>query len=84
MKKISSFLFGSASTLGFAEAIGIHPETVDQIQSVPVDSTDAIISIIGGAVSTIIIQLLKRWWQKQDHKKSDQSSLELKKDPNSS
>jgi phosphate/sulfate permease len=83
MKKISSFLFGSASTFGLAEAIGIHPEVADQMQSAPVDSTDAIISIIGGAVSTIIVQLLKRWWQKQDHKKSDQSSLELNKGSNS-
>ena len=74
MKKISSFLFGSASTLSIAETIGIHPEVVDQMQSTPVDSTDAIISVIGGAVSTIVVQLLKRWWQKKDLKNQIHSS----------
>ena len=69
MKNISTFLIGTASTMGMAESIVTKPEVVDSVQNIPVDSTEAIISVIGGAISTIIIALLKRWWKKIDEKR---------------
>ena len=69
MKNITSFLIGTASTMGLAETIGIQPEIVDVAQNIPVDSTEALLSVIGGTISTIIIALLKRWWKKIDDKR---------------
>jgi hypothetical protein len=69
MNKISSFLVGTLSTLGLAESLGLQPETFDAAQSLPIDSPEAVISVIGGAISTIIVTLLKRWWKKLDEKK---------------
>jgi len=69
MKNISSFLIGTASTMGMAESIGIQPEILDAAQSIPVDSTEAMISVVGGTISTIIIAFLKRLWSKKDRKR---------------
>ncbi len=69
MKNIPSFLIGTASTMGIAESIGIQPEVLDVAQSIPVDSTEAMVSVIGGTISTIIIAFLKRLWSKKDRKR---------------
>ena len=69
MKNISSFLIGTASTLGIEESIVTHPDVLDAVQNIPLDSTEAIISVIGGAISTIIIAFLKRWWKKIDERR---------------
>ena len=70
MKNIPSFLIGTASTMGIAESIGIQPDTLDAAQSIPVDSTEAIISVIGGTISTIVIAILKRLCAKKDRKQN--------------
>lgn len=69
MRNISSFLIGTASTMGMAESIGIQPEVFDAAQSIPVDSPEAILSVVGGTISTIIIAILKRIWSKKDRKR---------------
>ncbi len=69
MKNISSFLVGTISTMGMAESIGIQPEIIDSAQSLPVDSLEAILSLIGGTISTIIIALLKRRWIRREEKR---------------
>ncbi|WP_421918875.1 hypothetical protein [Marinifilum sp.] len=69
MNKISSFLVGTLSTMGLAESLGLQPETLDAVQTLPIDSPEAVVSVIGGAISTIIVTLLKRWWKKLDEKK---------------
>ncbi|RZT91014.1 hypothetical protein EV201_3378 [Ancylomarina subtilis] len=69
MKNISSFLIGTASTMGMAESIGIQPDVLDAAQSIPLDSTEAMVSVVGGTVSTIVIALLKRLWSKKDRKR---------------
>jgi hypothetical protein len=68
MKNISSFLVGTLSTMGMVESIGIQPEIIDAAQSVPVDSLEAILSLVGGTISTIIIALLKRRWNRRAEK----------------
>jgi len=78
MKNISSFLIGTASTMGMAESIGIQPEILDAAQSIPVDSTEAMISIVGGTISTIIIAFLKRLWSKKDRKRDRNRTREPK------
>jgi len=69
MKNIPSFLIGTASTMGIAESIGIQPDVLDAAQSIPLDSTEALVSVVGGTVSTIVIALLKRLWAKKDRKR---------------
>ena len=69
MKNLSSFLIGTVSTMGMAESIVTQPEILDVSQNVPLDSTEAIVSVIGGAISTIIIAFLKRWWKKIDERR---------------
>ena len=69
MKNMSSFVVGTLSTMGMAESIGIQPEIIDTAQSVPVDSLEAILSLIGGTISTIIIALLKRRWRRREEKR---------------
>ena len=69
MKNISSFLIGTASTMGMAESIGIQPDVLDAAQNIPVDSTEAILSVVGGTVSTIVVAFLKRLWSKKDRKR---------------
>ena len=69
MNKISSFIVGTLSTMGVAESLGMTSQTVDAVQSTPVDSVEAIISVLGGAISTIIVTILKRWWKKLDARK---------------
>ena len=76
MKNISSFLIGTASTMGMAESIGIQPEILDAAQSIPVDSTEAMISVVGGTISTIIIAFLKRLWSKKDRKRDRNKTRE--------
>ncbi|WP_372639457.1 hypothetical protein [Ancylomarina sp.] len=69
MKNIPSFLIGTASTMGIAESIGIQPDVLDAAQSLPLDSTEAMVSVVGGTVSTIVIALLKRLWAKKARKR---------------
>lgn len=69
MKNLSSFLIGTVSTMGMAESIVTQPEVLDASQNISLDSTEAIISVIGGAISTIIIAFLKRWWKKIDERR---------------
>ncbi|MCZ4693799.1 hypothetical protein DWB61_09700 [Ancylomarina euxinus] len=69
MKNIPSFLIGTASTMGIAESIGIQPDVLDAAQSLPLDSTEAMVSVVGGTVSTIVIALLKRLWTKKERKR---------------
>lgn len=69
MKNISSFVVGTLSTMGMAEFIGIQPEIIDAAQLVPVDSLEAVLSLIGGTISTIIIALLKRRWRRREEKR---------------
>ncbi len=69
MKNISSFLIGTASTMGMAESIGIQPDVLDAAQNIPVDSTEAILSVVGGTVSTIVVAFLKRLWSRKDRKR---------------
>ena len=69
MKNIPSFLIGTASTMGIAESIGIQPDVLDAAQSIPLDSTEALVSVVGGTVSTIVIALLKRLWAKKERKR---------------
>jgi hypothetical protein len=69
MKNIPSFLIGTASTMGIAESIGIQPDVLDAAQSLPLDSTEAMVSVVGGTVSTIVIALLKRLWEKKARKR---------------
>jgi len=74
MNKISSFLVGTLSTMGVAESLGLQIETIDAAQTVPIDSPEAIISVIGGAISTIIVCILKRWWKKLDERKKQSNT----------
>lgn len=77
MKNISSFLIGTASTMGMAESIGMQTEVLDAAQNIPVDSTEAVISVVGGTISTIIIAFLKRLWSKKDRKRDRNRTREF-------
>lgn len=52
-----------------AESFGTQPELLHATQSINMDSKEAVISVIGGAISTIIVALLKRWWKKLDERR---------------
>ncbi|MGQ1908180.1 hypothetical protein ACT3CE_00185 [Marinifilum sp. RC60d5] len=73
MKNITSFAVGTLSTIGMAESLGLHPEVVDAAQSMPIDSLEAIVSLIGGTISTVIIALLKRRWKRREERRKKRS-----------
>lgn len=63
MKNIGNFLIGSLSSLGVAEAI---PDTIQAASEAPVgviDSVEALVSLLSGILSTIVIAWLKRKWE---------------------
>ena len=64
MKAIGNFLIGSLSSLGVSAAL---PETVATAEGLPptvVDSLEALISLISGLLSAILVAWLKRKWEK--------------------
>lgn len=65
MKNIGNFLIGSLSSLGVAQAI---PDTVQTASNVPisvVDSIEALVSLLSGILSALLIAWLKRKWEKK-------------------
>nr|WP_320118666.1 hypothetical protein [uncultured Marinifilum sp.] len=73
MKNITSFTVGTLSTMGMAESLGFHPEVIDAAQAMPIDSLEAILSLIGGTFSTVIIALLKRRWKRREERRKKRS-----------
>jgi len=66
MKNIGNFLIGTLSSLGVSAAL---PDTVNATASVVpstvVDSIEALISLISGILSAILVAWLKRKWEKK-------------------
>jgi len=65
MKNFGNFLIGSLSSLGMAAAI---PETaqaaVDNSTTV-INSVEALISLVTGLLSTLLVAWIKRKWDKK-------------------
>ena len=65
MKNIGNFLIGSLSSLGMAAAL---PETaqaaVDNSTTV-INSVEALISLVTGLLSTLLVAWIKRKWDKK-------------------
>lgn len=65
MKNIGNFLIGTLSSLGVSAAL---PDTAKAVTEVPptiVNSIEALISLISGLLSAIIVAWLKRKWEKK-------------------
>ncbi len=65
MKNVSSFLIGSLSSLGVAMMI---PGTVMAAAEVPasiVNSLEALISLVSGLLSAILVAWIKKKWDKK-------------------
>ncbi len=60
MKNISSFLVGSLSSLGVANAIPDTIQIASDTSGPLVDSFEALISLIGGILSAFLVDLFKR------------------------
>ncbi|TKG95393.1 hypothetical protein EYV94_08085 [Puteibacter caeruleilacunae] len=67
MKNIGNFLVGSMSTLGLSESIQ-HVDTASIVPSSVIDSVEALISLVGGIVSTVVVAWLKSKWDKKSKK----------------
>ncbi|MFA9391568.1 MAG: hypothetical protein ACERKD_17295 [Prolixibacteraceae bacterium] len=67
MKNLGNFLIGSLSSLGVAQAL---PDTVQTVSNVPsgvVDSIEALVSLLSGIISAVLIAWLKRKWDKKSN-----------------
>ncbi|TKG91616.1 hypothetical protein EYV94_21565 [Puteibacter caeruleilacunae] len=70
MKNLGNFLLGSISTFGLHGGI----QHLDAASSVPtnlVDSIEALISLVGGIVSTVVVAWLKGRWNRKNKKLED-------------
>jgi hypothetical protein len=65
MKQLAVFLTGAVSTLGVSAVVPTGPVT-DTVAN----GVHAVISILGGILSTIIIEYIKRKWGNQTDSKS--------------
>jgi hypothetical protein len=64
MKHIGNFLIGTLSSLGVSAAL---PDTVNTAAAIPptvIDSLEALISLISGLLSAILVAWLKQKWEK--------------------
>jgi len=65
MKNIGNFLIGSLSSFGVAQAL---PDTVQTASNAPsgvIDSIEALVSLLSGIVSALLLAWLKRKWDKK-------------------
>jgi hypothetical protein len=64
MKHIVNFLVGSLSSLGVSAALPDAVNTAGAIPQTVVDSLEALISLVTGLLSAILIAWLKQKWEK--------------------
>jgi hypothetical protein len=60
MNKTVNFLFGTAGTAGTMEAIEVFPTAPDEINSLIIMVVKAILSILGGILTTKIMELMRK------------------------
>ena len=63
MKNIGNFLIGTMSSLGISAALPDTINTASGIPSTVVNSIEALISLISGILSAIIVAWLKKKWE---------------------
>lgn len=69
MKTVNNFMVGTASTFGVNESIqGI--ESLNDLPPNIIDSVEALVSLLGGILSAIIVAWLKRKWDRKDKEKA--------------
>ncbi|TKG91455.1 hypothetical protein EYV94_20715 [Puteibacter caeruleilacunae] len=73
MKNIGNFIVGSMSTLGLNASIN-NIDTASTLPSTIIDSVEAIVSLIGGVLSTVIVAWIKNKLQKQSKRKKRDKS----------
>jgi hypothetical protein len=66
MKNIGNFLIGSLSSFGVAQALPDPVQTASNVPSGVIDSIEALVSLISGIVSALLIAWLKRKWEKKN------------------
>ncbi|TKG88116.1 hypothetical protein EYV94_27515 [Puteibacter caeruleilacunae] len=74
MKNTGSFLVGAASTLGVSQM-----QNLDAASSLPnglIDSVEALISLLGGIVSTVVVAFLRNKWDKRKEKLKEPKAKE--------
>jgi hypothetical protein len=65
MKNIGNFLIGTLSSLGVYAALPDSVSTASGVSPEIVNSVEALISLISGLLSAIIVAWLKRKWEKK-------------------
>jgi hypothetical protein len=68
MKHLSNFLVGTLSSFGIAAVLPDSLGTVSGISPTVLQSLEALISLISGLLSAILIAWLKQKWTKNDKK----------------
>jgi hypothetical protein len=64
MKHIGNFLIGTLSSLGVTAALPDVVNTAAATSSTVIDSVEALISMVSGILSAILVAWLKRKWDK--------------------
>ncbi|MCF8363526.1 MAG: hypothetical protein K9G70_12980 [Prolixibacteraceae bacterium] len=70
MKSIGNFLVGSLTSLGVSVSLPGSAEVAETASSNVVDSVEALVSIVSGLLSAMLVAWFKRKWGKKDLKKS--------------
>lgn len=65
MKNFGNFLIGSLSSLGIAAAIPETAQAAVDNSSTVINSVEALISLMTGLLSTLLVAWIKRKWDKQ-------------------
>jgi hypothetical protein len=64
MKNVGNFLVGTLSSLGVSAALPGAVNTAGAVPSTVIDSLEALISLVSGILSAILVAWLKKKWDK--------------------
>jgi mannose/fructose/N-acetylgalactosamine-specific phosphotransferase system component IID len=65
MKNIGNFLIGTLSSLGVSASLPDTAKAASEVSGTLVDSIEALISLLSGILSAILVAWLKRKWDKK-------------------
>lgn len=71
MKDLGNFLVGSLSSLGMAQAIPDTVQTATEVSPTVINSVEAIISLITGLLSTLLMAWARKKMLPKSSKKGD-------------
>lgn len=71
MKNIANFLIGSLSSLGVAQTLPDAAQTAAEVPADLITTVEALISLVSGLLSAVLVAWLRKKWQKQTKKSGD-------------